>query len=316
MARIKLYFDVEDKEYFRRLEEYILANFSMYFEISDKKEAGPGTCIVSDYINKRNRKGVFLVKKEKGDISKFKSAFEICSVLLKMNSIGPCSTAFPGKRGPMIVCVTSASGGAGKTTIAKAMSCEFASKGRKVLYINPNPFSSSEPVFNEKEKNSYSRLRYYISKEDENIIGRIKSLASHDAQRRVDYIVNKIPSPDGFLNAREAAWMMEGIVNNCPYNTVVFDIPSYPGEGHIEIMKYSHRNFIVLPGPSDEKYNAYQTFIKSNGVGSIVEVNNFSNEGENPIPRVLDIFTARPLEFWNAIAGLCFLSEEKYENSN
>ena len=316
MLRTKLYFDVKDTEYFNRLKQYILANYGMYFEITENAEIGSGVCIVSDYINRRNRKGIFLIKEDKGDVSKYCRASDICVALMKANEIGNGRKVSAGNDGPMMICITSASGGVGKSTVSKAMSCSFALSGKKVLYINPNPFSSCEDIFIETEKNSYTRLRYHVRKKSGDISTLIKGLASRDAERRVDFIINNKPSADGFIKKDEAVWMMTEMSGGCPYEIIVFDIPSYPGEGHIEIMKHVNRNFLLHSLLPDEKHRVYRRFLESAGVNNICDVANFTDAGDNSVPKAEGIFNRHPENFWSAIDSLCRSIGEKNESSN
>ena len=139
MTKTQLYFDIEDKEYFERLQQYISANYGTYFEITDSLGDEQQVCTVSDYINKRNRKWIFLIKEEKGDASKYSSASEICSLLMEFNDFGAEDRTIKYKKGLVTICLTSAAGGAGKSLISQAVCCCLALTGKKVLYINPTP---------------------------------------------------------------------------------------------------------------------------------------------------------------------------------
>ena len=316
MAKTKLFFDVKDNEYFARLQQYILANYGMYFEIIDEGNNDPETYTVSDYVNRRNKKDVFLIKEQKGDISKFRGASEICSALMKMNNSESKNTMPTGTAGPVFFCVTSAAGGTGKTTIAQAMCCSLALKGRNVLYMNFNPFSSNEYIFTESDRNSLTRLRYYLKKTEGDIAARIKSLVSRNIERRIDFIVNEAPSADGFISKEETLRMIRGLICNQSYDSIVFDIPSYPGEGHIEIMKQAVKNLLIYSGEPDNKHSAFRKFLEAKGVNHIIDVTNFSGSGENPVPRADDIFSTHPEAFWKAVSKLCELPEGKNEKRN
>lgn len=314
--KTKLYFDIKDKEYFDRLSQYITANYGMYFEITDSVENESPVCIVSDYINKRNKRGIFLVKEENGDVSKYCSASEICSALMEFNDFGAENCALKSKKGPLSVCVISAAGGAGKSVIAQALCCSYALKGKKVLYINLNPFSTHEQVFVDKEKNAYTRLRFYIRKMSGDISTLLKRVACTDAKRRIDYIINENPSADGFIKTDEASWFMAEINKGCCYDVILFDMSSYPGEGQIEIMKKAGRTFLVCKKNPDEKHNAFRRFLVLAGVDNIIDVSNFSEDGKNRIPEAEGIFTQTPLKFWSAIDDLCKFTEVKDDISS
>lgn len=316
MVRTQLYFDVKDKEYFNRLSQYIIANYGMYFEIIDSAEKESPVCTVSDYINKRNRRGIFLIKEEKGDISKYSSASEICSALMEFNDFGSENSAIKSKNETLTLCVISAAGGAGKSIIAQALCCNYALKGKKALYINTNPFSAHEQIFTDKKKNAYTRLRFYIRKMSGDISTRLKSIACTDAKRRVDYIINESPSSDGLIKVDEASWFMTEIKKGCCYDVILFDMSSYPGDGQIEIMKRASGTFLVYKKNPDDKHNAFRRFLVSGGVNNITDVANFSNNGKNPVPESEGIFTQNPPKFWNAVNDLCKFTEVNNEISN
>ncbi|MDX1357213.1 MAG: hypothetical protein R3232_00125 [Clostridia bacterium] len=309
MARTKLTFDVMDIEYFERLGRYISANYGMYFEITDEKDSASETFVISDYINRRNSKGVFLVKEDKGDVSKFSPASEICAGLMEFTNPGTCSPAAKGNI--LTISVTSVAGGAGKSVISKAICCHLAEKGQKILYINFNPFSTHDGFFSENDKNSLTRLRYYLSKNDEDIMSRIKSLASRNVEKRIDYINNKEPSEDGFISITEASNLVDGLSGNIVYDSIVFDLSSYPESGQMEIMRRSSANILVCRKAVDDRHTSFRKYLEKNGVSRIFEVMNFNNSGDSCIPEAKDIFTAYPGVFWNAIDRLCKKLEEK-----
>ena len=316
MIKTQLYFDVEDTEYFKWFRQYLLANYHMYFEVIEEYSRDTGVCIVSDYINKRNNRGVFIIKEEKGDVQKYSRASKICAELMKFNNLGAEKQLEQGRPGPLITGVTSAAGGVGKSVVSQAISCSFAQKGKKVLYINPDPFSTFEEIFKDTDKNAWTQLRYYIRKKDGDISTRIRSLAGRSGGRRVDYIVNCSPSADGFISEGESAWLMNQLNESRAYDAIVFDIPSYPGNGHIEILKRADAKFIVYSRESDERHLNFRRYLEKQGVAGIIDVANFTQTGEFHIPEAEDIFQSHPMAFWKAIDGLCKTAGEKHEISN
>lgn len=309
MLKTKLFFDVKDTEYFNRLQEYILANYGMYFEITDDKNATGATCTVSDYINRRNKRDVFLIKDEKGDISKYSCASEICSAIMLLNNTGNESISLNAASKTKFICVSSASGGAGKSTIAQSLCCNFSIEGHKVLYLNLNPFSTCEYLCEKSGRNDLTRLRYYLDKNDEGTMPGFKALVSRNAERRVDYIVNDNPSADGFIGKNEVPVLLKHLDQCGLYEKVVFDIPSYPGEGHIEIMKGAGVNLLIYINGPDEKHQKFLGLLKQSGINNIIEVANLTQNGENSIPKADNIFSAHPTVYWESIARLCRVAE-------
>jgi hypothetical protein len=313
MTRTKLYFDVRDNDYFERLGQYIMANYGMYFEITDDKDKWPDAYTVSDYINRRNKKGVFLIKEDKGDVYKFSPASEVCSGLMKVTNPAH-GNMLPSKEAALAIGVTSAAGGAGKSVISKAISCRLAEKGMKVLYINFNPFSTNDCFFPGQNINSLTRLRYYLRKNDCGISSKIKELASRNAGKRIDFIVNDKPSGDGFISSGEAVLLMNELAGGTPYDAVVFDLSSYPDDGQVEIMKRSSVNILVCKYKIDERHIEFRKFLEKKGVCRITEVLNFCSRGDSCIPEARDIFSEYPGVFWNAVGRLCVKLEEKHDN--
>ena len=306
MSGTKLYFDIKDREYFDRLKDYIRINYGMYFEISEEKPSDGKYCIVSDYINRRNRKDVFLIKDKKGDVCKYEKASVICSELLKRIGVG--DIAKPGESEPVIICVASASGGNGRTTISQAMCCSFASRGYRVLYINPDPLAVKDGIFREEKKNGFSMLRYYLGKNDTVDSSVIKTIASRDAVKRVDYIANRRPGADGFMTGSESCELKKALKGS-EYDMLVMDMPSYPAEGHLDLMKSAGCNLVIKQEGLSQRHKAYKKYLESMGISITAEVVNFSEEGEYQIPEAEDIFNTMPIGFWNSIKQLCMLSE-------
>ncbi len=109
---------------------------------------------------------------------------------------------------------------------------------------------------------------------------------------------------------------MTELGGRCPYDIIIFDVPSYPGDGHIEIMKHSNVNFLVYSRLPNEKHKTYYRFLKTDGINNIYDVANFTNTGDNPIPEAEGIFSRHPENFWNAIDRLCKTVGEQNEISN
>lgn len=304
MIKANLYFDTKDNEYFNKLKEYIAINYQSYFKLTDNRSELKNGYIISDYLNKRNNRNMILIKDTGGDICKYTKASEICAFLLERCSRDFKSVVLAGNNATRIICVTSALGGAGKSIVAKALCCKLSQKGKKVLYINADPFSTGEHPLGESEKNLYTELRYFIRK-NKNDIGLItKSLAIKDELTRVDYIVNGLPSHDGFMEINEAERFAAKMQGNSDYQFITIDLPSHLNAGHLALMKFSSSNIVVLKHPICKRQDNFLRFLKLKDVENISKVDNFSETGEIHLPRTENIFKDYPDKFWDGIECL------------
>lgn len=311
MEKVNLCFDVNDIEYFEKLKEYIMLNYQTYFNIVPGKDELNGGYLISDYLNKRNNKNILIFGNGNCDVYKFQKASEICSAILeKYSKEYNLNEALPVKENSLkIVCVTSALGGAGKSTVAKAICCKFAEWGKKAIYINPDSFATGETVFSEGNENAFTRLRYCIRKENKNINAVMESLISREETRRVDYIVNASPSADGFMQKNEVNWFVSKIIRNCTYDLMVIDIPSYLSEGHIEFLKLSAVNVVVLIESMGKRQQNFMDYLKKREIPNIIEVFNFTESKDISLPKTEKIFNMYPNKYWDCIEKLCIRME-------
>ncbi|MFO7611118.1 MAG: AAA family ATPase [Clostridia bacterium] len=310
MKKMNLYFDVRDTEYFERLKKYILLNNGNLLGIVDAKEELNGGYVVSDYLNKRNTRNIIIMGEGKEELSKYQKASAVCSFFLGRYSEDAGELIATGGSGARIICVTSALGGAGKSTVSKAICCRLAERGRKVLYANFDPFSSGEMVFGQSDINNYTRMRYFMRKHEGDMAARIKSLAVRDERRRVDYISNGRPSMDGPIEAVEAEWVASAISGTPIYEYAVLDMPSCPSEGNITLMKEASLNIIIRKEETGRRQQNFIEYLKGLEIGKVIEVDNFSEDGKYAIPSSEGIFEAYPQRFWSRIDLICSSVEE------
>ncbi|MBN2558526.1 MAG: AAA family ATPase [Clostridia bacterium] len=310
MKKMNLYFDVRDTEYFERLKKYILLNNGNLLGIAKAREELNGGYLVSDYLNKRNTRNIIIFGEGKDELSKYQKASAICNVFLDRYSEDSGEYIEAGKGGARIICVTSALGGAGKSTASKAICCRLAERGRKVLYVNLDSLSSGETVFGQAESNNCTRMRYFMRKHEGEMAARIKSLAARDERRRVDYISNGRPSMDGPIEEAEAEWFASAVTGSSIYEYVVLDIPSCLSEGHIKLMKEASLNIIIRRGETGRRQRNFSEYLESLAIKKVIEASNFSEDGEYAIPSSEGIFEAYPRKYWICIDLLCDLVEE------
>ncbi|MDX1358868.1 MAG: hypothetical protein R3232_08560 [Clostridia bacterium] len=271
MDKIGLYFDVRDTEYFKRLAEYMIFNYWRYFKVAESREADEGVCIISDYLNRRNRKNVFLIREKGGDISKYSSASAICTALIEKFSSDKAAAGYPGRGETRITCVTSSEGGTGKTTVSKALARLLSEKGLRVSYINPDPFSSEGEGAPGNSVNGYTRFRFHLRKNEGDIPALMEAMAKRNERYRFDQLLNDKPSPDGFMDKGEAALLANSMACGCGYDEIIMDIPPYPSEGHLELMHRADIN-VLLRGRDEVKHGKFKGFLESSGVECIYEM--------------------------------------------
>lgn len=277
-----LYFDVKDTEYFKRLEQFISLNYSRYLTVNKEKEKAD--YLVTDYLNKRNSKTIITIKDYYGDISKYQRATQICIELI--NQVFRDTDIPEDQNGtkPMVYCITSAKGGAGKTTVSKAIAKYSAGTGRDVLYINPDPASAGEMDMPKNSGNGITKLLYYLK------TNRIKSgiLLSELAQPcktgSYDCVVNTNASPDCLLDSDFADRLMDAVLRDELHDIVIIDFPSYLADSLLNILQRADIGLIISGNASCAREQLFNQYILSKSKDNIIVINNRCTTGEYFLP--------------------------------
>lgn len=282
MKTTGIYFDVEDREYFDRLGEYISINYPGFFRICNEDESRD--IVITDYLNKRNSKNIITIREEGGDIEKFKRASSICMDLVKIVYGETDFTKGSGSSGPTVIPVTSALGGAGKTKISCALAKHAASTGRSVLYINLDASSSFKPVNSSKPANGLSELHYYLKSGD-----RISGICLKDIARpfeggSFDCILNNRPAPDCMISPVEADRLIEAAYKDVFHEVIILDIPSFMGEALTRLMNGATKGIVITKREPEYRETCFSEYLDVHCKGKYMTVANRCSDLENSVP--------------------------------
>jgi hypothetical protein len=203
-----------------------------------------------------------------------------------------------------IVCVTSAGGGEGKSTVAKSICCRIAQKGGSVLYMDMNPFPGDDTPFLTEDANPVTKVYGLVYERNESLALKLKALAQRDGSRRVDYMTNSKPSADGFFNREDADFFMDKICKKEIYDVIVLDLPCFPTDGYAGIINRSDATVMVNGSKNGRRENKLEEYLENKGADVIVKVANFGKDGEISLPRCENIFKGGPDGYWHAIDSI------------
>ena len=181
MKKHRVVLATQDELYCERIEEYILeTKFPIELEVITDKEyfaffsgqEKDGIVLVSsefmdfataDFFQKQN---VFILGKATGQETKLKyiNPYQktdtfLREVLLKYSEItGEIAFLSKKQREGRMISFYSPVGGCGKTTLALALASSLASQGKKVFYLNLDPFLEINSFMGEEEKGGFSNV--------------------------------------------------------------------------------------------------------------------------------------------------------------
>jgi len=283
MERIPIYIDVSDTEFFERLGDYIRLNYSRYFKIVKDNEAELGFTI-TDYLNRRNSHSIITIKESGGDIDKFQKADDICISLLKLTHGDAVFSRKLNEKGPKVICVTSALGGIGKTTVAKALAKCALSRGFRVLYINTDPTSAGEVPTRGKQSNSLTKLHHILMEKDKETGLLLKSVSLVSSEGGYDCIVNHIPSPDSIISGKCMEKLIAAAKMDTFHDFIFIDFPSYLSESLLELAKGVSIMIVVLSNGKNDREEEFKKFLEVYCSQKIVPVINRKRGGKNGLP--------------------------------
>jgi len=263
-------FDVKDRVYFKMLKSYILLNYSNVIKIDDINY----DFVISDKV--KLKENYIIINDTNFDIYKYQKASKICSQIVnKTNKNKKDDKTLPTINKVKIITVTSAIGGAGKTTIAEAIASILVSEGHKILLISLDLFSPYAGLLEDVNENDISKLIYYLQ-EERGVNISIEACKSYDHNKDIYFIRSIYPSLDGFISEKVTSSLLKGIKNNRIYDYIVFDIPSYLTKGNIKIMNEANLNILIKLNDS-RREKIYIEYLEKKTKKTITIINRESN---------------------------------------
>jgi MinD-like ATPase involved in chromosome partitioning or flagellar assembly len=277
-----IYFDVEDKEYFGRLEEYIKLNYPRFFRVCNKTEESD--YVITDYLNKRNSRNLITIKESDGDIKKLQRASGICIGLIGIIYKNTDISTEQNRGGPMIICVTSALGGAGKTMISTAIAKYASVIGREVLYMNLDPSSAGEIKMNENAGNDMTKLQYCLENNRKICGTLLKEISNPVADGVYECIANISPVPDSLLGSRAAERLIEAARADEFHDLIIMDVPSFLSDTLLKLLQGTDMGILITGREPSQREKVFMEYLKTHCLGKIKIVKNRCSDNSDSVP--------------------------------
>lgn len=283
MAKLNLVIADSDERYIRGLSNYISSNHSAAFLVSCFTKPD----LLTGHLKQQPLADVLLISPDFYDISKEYSNIKLKAVL----SPGALSQEYPdfhilskyntgekllgevvhlySKLNPSelrispysknaeLIGVYSTAGGAGKTTIAAALSMECIELGMSSFYLNLESIQSTGIFFNLNGKRNLSYVFYYLKEKSKNLSFQMNGVKSTDADYGVQYF-NPPESPLEYeeLDLDELEQLILGIKGMGCYDFVFIDMSNAFDLKNYKIMELCDRVILVtLQGPIEMNKN-------------------------------------------------------------
>lgn len=284
METAGIYFDIEDREYFDRLEGYIRLNFPRFLKVC--REQVDSFFVITDYLNKRNSKNIISIKETGGDIQKFQRASDICIELVNLIYGDKEVTDGHSRKSPHTICVTSAVGGAGKTKISLSLAKHAVNSGYKVLYINADHSSTGEISLPKSAGNGLTRLQYYLYKNKKPTETLLKDISCPAVQEGYDCIVNVSPSPNCIINTDVVDSFFNAVALDEFHDYIFIDFPSHMSDSLIRLMQGADKGVLICSNSNyNQREQKFQEFLATHCDNKYEVVRNYCADNDRGIPR-------------------------------
>lgn len=273
MPKLSLVIADSDVSYIRGLSGYINSNHSTAFQVScfTKAESFIG------YMEQQSEADVLLISPDFYDLSmryenfrlklilstgalsqeyegfqtinKYGTGEKLLSEVVHLYSkFNPSELRFPAySKNTKFVGVYSPAGGAGKTTIASALSIQCNELGMRSFYMNLESIQSTGVFFNLNNKRNLSYVFYYLKEKSNNLSFKMDGIKSTEACNGVEYF-NPPESPMEYeeISVDELKQLVEGIKEMGCYDIVFIDMSSTFDKKNYKIMNLCDQVILVV----------------------------------------------------------------------
>lgn len=263
MSTIKLIIADENRNYTKYLAQYLMEESGQAFEVIcftqikilmeylGKSEAVDILLInpqlLKEDINKMHYKSlILLVENIDNDIEdsiyKYQKAVQIKKLLLQVyDKNSNCKISILNNNTKCkIVSVYSASGGAGKTTIAFNLANQYSMKAKKVLFISIESYTALT-IFN---KNEYARgliyMLYLIRSKLPNLLLKLNTIIYTDNNTSINFMereLNVLEYKD--IKIEDLELLSDFLKNESDYDIAILDLDSSMNETTLGAFKFS-----------------------------------------------------------------------------
>jgi cellulose biosynthesis protein BcsQ len=126
-----------------------------------------------------------------------------------------------------VIAVYSASGGAGKTTVALTLAQLMALKHRRVFLLNLELFSTLPAFFAGGDDDRFARLIYYARTQPDRLAAKIEHLKSYDSATKLSYFEKPGNIQELMeMTAADVVRIVDCLVRSTAYDAIVIDLES------------------------------------------------------------------------------------------
>lgn len=145
-------------------------------------------------------------------------------------------------KGCQVMTVFSATGGAGKTTVALNIIRQAGQQGLRTFYLNLEALNATSLLFGKGEPDSLSQLLYNLQAHPEQWGAQLEKLCRHQSHLRTDFMdAPEHPGERLALTTVLLDALLEGIRRTGRYDLIVVDPDSGAGEWHRQLLHLSDR---------------------------------------------------------------------------
>ena len=283
MSAIKLLIFDADKEYANNLSDFLVHNFSQYFNVcqcSSKTEIGlvietfcPDIMTVSDdlyeYASSIFNKKIAVLSNGMhqnigcSSIYKYKNANNIAGDLMGLIDFN-VYVGSDNNSDTSVIMFYSAAGGSGKTTLALLLAQAFANQAKKVFYLNLEGYQSTTLFLKGQSNGNFAQVLYYLKNGDINLASRVRTLRSIDESTNIYYFEpskNVMDTSD--LDANDIKLLIKAIKDSDHYDFIIIDSPSIINSSSVTLLKESNKVVLISTGTNIclHKTDIFLTFI-------------------------------------------------------
>ena len=283
MSAIKLLIFDADKEYANNLSDFLVHNFSQYFNVcqcSSKSEIGlvidtfsPDIMTVSDdlyeYSSSIFNKKIAVLSNGMhqnvgcASIYKYKNANNIAGDLMGLVDFNVYVDS-DNYSDTSVIMLYSAAGGSGKTTLALLLAQAYADQAKKVFYLNLEGYHSTTLFLKGQSSSNFSQVLYYLKNGDINLASRVRTLRSIDESTNIYYFEpSKNIMDTSELDATDIKLLIKAIKDSDQYDFIIIDSPSIINSSSVTLLKESNKVVLISTGTniSLHKTETFLTFI-------------------------------------------------------
>jgi cellulose biosynthesis protein BcsQ len=145
-----------------------------------------------------------------------------------------------------VIAIYSPLGGAGKTTIAVALSIQAAWEGKSVFYLNLENIASTDLYFDGLQENSLSNVLFYLKQTKDNTSARIEAAKCIDSHYRISFYKQSASVLDIRENlSKEIELLVRLLAGTGQYDHVFIDMSSCIEQNSLSVLDVADEILMV-----------------------------------------------------------------------